>query len=191
MSKSDDKDDIPTMQDLAGGASQSADVPSMQDLISQAKVADQKAKLAKKAVRRGSRLLQDQRFSGQSQGEISNKMSTEFFGGAVSDRGSVLGSNAHESVEFGNMKRISMSQADMSEAGTDIVRKEMSQADYDKFNRLSTNKDLSGLTNQVLELILDNVKMTHMNQKLSEYCRSQGKRLEAHAAASVAEKAQA
>jgi hypothetical protein len=109
----------------------------------------------------------------------------------MSDRGSVLGSNAHESVEFGNMKRISMSQADMSEAGTDIVRKEMSQADYDKFNRLSTNKDLSGLTNQVLELILDNVKMTHMNQKLSEYCRSQGKRLEAHTAASVAEKAQA
>jgi len=101
----------------------------------------------------------------------------------------VLGSNVHESVEFGNIQRISMSQADVSEAGTDVVRKEMSQADYEKFNRLSTNKDLSGLTNQVLELILDNVKMTHMNQKLSEYCRTQGKRLDAYNSASVEQKA--
>merc|ERR1712110_947676 len=64
--------------------------------------------------------------------------------------------------------------------------------DFEKMNRLSTNKDLTGLTNQILELILDNVKMTHMNHKLVDYCRTQGKQLEMyHAAKTAQEKAQA
>ena len=76
------------------------------------------------------------------------------------------------------MKRVSMSQYDESDAGTEMVRKEQTLDELNMLNRKSAGKDLSALTNQVLELILDNVKMTHMNQKLTEYCRSQGKQLE-------------
>ena len=75
--------DVPTMQDLAGEGKKEQDVPSMQDLIKQAKTADQKAKEAKKMVRRGSRMQIDQRFSGNSNSR--NKMSSEFFSGSLDD----------------------------------------------------------------------------------------------------------
>ncbi len=35
------------------------------------------------------------------------------------------------------------------------------------------NTRLSALTNQIMELVLDNIKMLHMNSKLIDYCKRQ------------------
>lgn len=35
------------------------------------------------------------------------------------------------------------------------------------------NTRLSALTNQIMELVLDNIKMLHMNHKLVDYCKKQ------------------
>ena len=87
----------------------------------------------------------------------------------------------HDSGDFGEMKRQStLLSDDASETGTEM-RRDMSVVTVDQVNRLSTNKDLSALTNQVLELILDNVKLTHMNQKLVEYFKEQSSQLEVSA----------
>ena len=40
-------------------------------------------------------------------------------------------------------------------------------------NRMSSSRDLSALTNQILELIIDNVKMVHVNKKLVDYFKMQ------------------
>ena len=64
---------------------------------------------------------------------------------------------AHESVEFEQMERRSVSireadrQAEVggvgeSDAGTEL-RRDTNPINYDQVNRLSTNKDLSALTN--------------------------------------------
>ena len=39
--------------------------------------------------------------------------------------------------------------------------------------RLVDNTRLSALTNQIMELVLDNIKMLHMNSKLIDYCKRQ------------------
>ena len=39
--------------------------------------------------------------------------------------------------------------------------------------RVVDNTRLSALTNQIMELVLDNIKMLHMNQKLVDYCKRQ------------------
>ena len=41
------------------------------------------------------------------------------------------------------------------------------------------NKELSAVTNQVLELIIDNVRLVHINHKLVEYFKEQSIKLEA------------
>ena len=43
---------------------------------------------------------------------------------------------------------------------------------------MSTGRDLSALTNQILELIIDNVKMVHVNKKLVDYFKMQSQSLE-------------
>ena len=99
---------------------------------------------------------------------------------------------AHESVEFDQMRRqsVSVKEADrqnevgqQSDAGTELRRENTGNTaiNYDQVNRISTNKDLSALTNQVLELILDNVKMVHINHKLVEYFKDQSMKLEVSA----------
>ena len=40
-------------------------------------------------------------------------------------------------------------------------------------NRLTDNVHLSALTNQIMELILDNIRLVHMNAKLLGYSRDQ------------------
>ena len=61
-----------------------------------------------------------------------------------------------------------------SENDTEMEReKEPALPGFDAFNRMSNSRDLSSLTNQILELIIDNVKMTHINQKLVEYFKMQ------------------
>lgn len=37
--------------------------------------------------------------------------------------------------------------------------------------RIVDNTRLSALTNQIMELVLDNIKMLHMNHKLVDYCK--------------------
>lgn len=37
--------------------------------------------------------------------------------------------------------------------------------------RVVDNTRLSALTNQIMELVLDNIKMLHMNVKLIDYCK--------------------
>lgn len=37
--------------------------------------------------------------------------------------------------------------------------------------RIVDNTRLSALTNQIMELVLDNIKMLHMNSKLIDYCK--------------------
>ena len=39
--------------------------------------------------------------------------------------------------------------------------------------RIVDNTRLSALTNQIMELVLDNIKMLHMNSKLIDYCKRQ------------------
>ena len=39
--------------------------------------------------------------------------------------------------------------------------------------RIVDNTRLSALTNQIMELVLDNIKMLHMNHKLVDYCKKQ------------------
>ena len=62
-----------------------------------------------------------------------------------------------------------------SENDTEIERQEdhrdplLAMGGIEAINRMSTSRDLSGLTNQILELIIDNVKMVHVNKKLVEY----------------------
>lgn len=44
-------------------------------------------------------------------------------------------------------------------------------------NRLTDNVHLSALTNQIMELILDNIRLVHMNAKLLGYSRDQADEL--------------
>ena len=122
-------------------------------------------------------MLVDQRFSGNSS-RNDNKQSTEFFSGSLDDIRSETDHNSgipdnHASVEFDTMRRASISVREAerkSENDTEMVReKEPVLPGLDEFNRMSNTRDLSSLTNQILELIIDNVKMTHINQKLVEY----------------------
>lgn len=46
------------------------------------------------------------------------------------------------------------------------------QSDF-KPVRAVDNTRLSALTNQIMELVLDNIKMLHMNQKIIDYCKRQ------------------
>ena len=42
-----------------------------------------------------------------------------------------------------------------------------------KEKRVVDNTRLSALTNQIMELVLDNIKMLHMNKKLLDYSKTQ------------------
>ena len=88
--------------------------------------------------------------------------------------------NAHASVEFDTMRRASVSvkEADRKSETDTEMRREPNIGGYEQINRMSTNRDLSSLTNQILELIIDNVKMVHINQKLVEYFKLQSQTLE-------------
>ena len=39
--------------------------------------------------------------------------------------------------------------------------------------RIVDNTRLSSLTNKIMELVLDNIRLTHMNVKLVDYCKRQ------------------
>ena len=45
--------------------------------------------------------------------------------------------------------------------------------DFEQQTRLKENSHLSALTSQIMELIIDNIRMVHMNTKLIEYCKQQ------------------
>ena len=45
--------------------------------------------------------------------------------------------------------------------------------EIEKQNRLQENSHLSTLTSQIMELIVDNIRMVHMNTKLIDYCKQQ------------------
>lgn len=46
--------------------------------------------------------------------------------------------------------------------------------------RIVDNTRLSALTNQIMELVLDNINLVHMNSKLLEYCKRQTHQTEKH-----------
>jgi hypothetical protein len=80
-------------------------------------------------------------------------------------------------VEFDQVRKKSDSVREdrKSENDTEIERQEdekdhlLGIAGIEAINRMSTGRDLSALTNQILELIIDNVKMVHVNKKLVDY----------------------
>lgn len=71
----------------------------------------------------------------------------------------------------------------MSDASSVMVRESQFNAPdkesmYDalspsKKTRVVDNTKLSALTNQIMELVLDNIKMLHMNKKLLDYAKRQ------------------
>ena len=99
-------------------------------------------------------MVVDQRFSGNSS-RNDNKQSTEFFSGSLddirseTDHNSGMPPNAHASVEFDTMRRASVSvkEADRKSETDTEMRREPNMGGYDQINRMSTNRDLSSLTN--------------------------------------------
>ena len=71
----------------------------------------------------------------------------------------------------------------MSDSSSVMVRESQFNAPdkesmYDALNpskktRVVDNTKLSALTNQIMELVLDNIKMLHMNKKLLDYAKRQ------------------
>lgn len=80
-------------------------------------------------------------------------------------------------MEFDQVRKKSDSVREdrKSENDTEIERQEdekdhlLGIGGIEAINRMSTGRDLSALTNQILELIIDNVKMVHVNKKLVDY----------------------
>ena len=65
-----------------------------------------------------------------------------------------------------------------SDASSVMVRETLddqtsSQISTMKPIRVVDNTRLSALTNQIMELVLDNIKMVHLNKKLVDYCKRQ------------------
>jgi hypothetical protein len=52
----------------------------------------------------------------------------------------------------------------------------------DQSMRVVKNKQISALSQQVMELIIDNIRTVHMNAKLSQYLKQQAKDLEKYVA---------
>ena len=89
-------------------------------------------------------------------------------------------------MEFDQVRKKSDSVREdrKSENDTEIERQEdereplLAIGGIEAINRMSTGRDLSALTNQILELIIDNVKMVHVNKKLVDYFKMQSQSLE-------------
>ena len=65
---------------------------------------------------------------------------------------------------------------DQSDAGSSVmVRAVGSESGYAASEvqqaRVVDNTRLSALTNRIMELVIDNIKMVHMNTKLVDYCK--------------------
>jgi len=78
----------------------------------------------------------------------------------MSNRDSVFESDAASSVM-------------MREESAYDSRMGSSQLDTPMQARIVDNTRLSALTNQIMELVIDNIRMVHMNSKLLDYCKRQ------------------
>jgi len=78
----------------------------------------------------------------------------------MSNRDSVFESDAASSVM---MREVSAYESRMGG----------SQLETPMQARSVDNTRLSALTNQIMELVIDNIRMVHMNSKLLDYCKRQ------------------
>lgn len=62
----------------------------------------------------------------------------------------------------------------MSPQDTQLERVSESMASFDKFeqhSRVISNQHISNLASKIMELILDNIRVVHLNAKLSQYLK--------------------
>ena len=166
------------------------DVPSMEDLIEEAKTSDQDGLAASKSQAmsshyssnmnpgaKGSDTLNEYwNKSGFAKQNTANMRSNSGYSG-INRNSEMAMVNNDESDDDSVMMRDTRDM--QSEISSVMVRE--SGALNDKASHMSAVKEkrvvdntrLSALTNQIMELVLDNIKMLHMNKKLLDYSKTQ------------------